>query len=53
MTGCLSGPDHREAIWHDIAHFQRLGLDVIRLHVFDRQISDEAGAPARPGGPRT
>lgn len=37
------GLDHRGTIRHDVAHFQQLGLDVIRLHVFDRQISDETG----------
>ena len=30
------GLSHREVIDHDVAHFQRLKLDVIRLHVFDR-----------------
>ncbi len=37
------GEDHRVVIDHDVAHFQRLGLDAIRLHVFDRQISDLEG----------
>jgi hypothetical protein len=37
------GEDHRRAIERDVVHFQRLGLDAIRLHVFDRQISDLAG----------
>jgi len=35
--------DHRTTIERDVAHFDRLGLDVIRLHVFDRQISDLQG----------
>jgi hypothetical protein len=39
----LRGENHRQTIDRDVAHFSRLGLDVIRLHVFDRQISDEAG----------
>ena len=39
----LLGEDHRKAIDRDVAHFARLGLDVIRLHVFDRQISDKQG----------
>ncbi|MCU0874499.1 MAG: cellulase family glycosylhydrolase, partial [Pirellulaceae bacterium] len=37
------GEDPRRTIERDVAHFQRLGLDAIRLHVFDRQISDLAG----------
>ena len=37
------GKDHRAAIARDVAHFQRMGLDAIRLHVFDRQISDKQG----------
>lgn len=37
------GLDHRSVIEQDVAHFQRLGLDAIRLHVFDRQISDRQG----------
>lgn len=37
------GEDHRKTIDRDVAHFDRLGLDVIRLHVFDRQISDKQG----------
>ena len=37
------GADHRKAIERDVAHFDRLGLDAIRLHVFDRQISDLQG----------
>ena len=38
-----AGKDHRQAIEQDVAHFARLGLDAIRLHVFDRQISDPQG----------
>ena len=37
------GEDHRKTIDRDVAHFDQLGLDVIRLHVFDRQISDKQG----------
>ena len=37
------GLDHETVIRQDVAHFQRLGLDTIRLHVFDRQISDQQG----------
>lgn len=37
------GEDHRRTIERDVAHFARLGLDVIRLHVFDRQVSDLEG----------
>ena len=39
----LLGEDHRKTIDRDVAHFDLLGLDVIRLHVFDRQISDKEG----------
>lgn len=39
----LLGEDHRKTIQRDVAHFDQLGLDVIRLHVFDRQISDKQG----------
>jgi len=37
------GLDHRRVIDVDVAHLQRMGLDLIRLHVFDREISDEEG----------
>ena len=37
------GLDHQRVIRQDVAHFRRLGLDAIRLHVFDRQISDKQG----------
>jgi len=39
----LLGEDHRQTIDRDVAHFDLLGLDAIRLHVFDRQISDKQG----------
>lgn len=37
------GLDHDQAIREDVAHFQRLGLTAIRLHCFDREISDREG----------
>ena len=39
----LLGKDHRRTIDRDVAQFDLLGLDAIRLHVFDRQVSDELG----------
>lgn len=37
------GTDHRQAIRDDLEHFRRLGLDAIRLHCWDREISDRQG----------
>jgi len=37
------GADHEQAIRDDLAHFKRLRLDLLRLHVFDREISDRLG----------
>ena len=37
------GADHEQVMAQDIAHFVRLGLDLVRLHVWDREISDRAG----------
>ena len=37
------GADHRKVIDQDVAHFARLGLDALRLHVFDREVSDREG----------
>jgi hypothetical protein len=37
------GADHRRAIREDAAHLRRLGLGCIRLHCFDREISDGEG----------
>lgn len=37
------GLNHKETIDHDLLHFERMGLDALRLHVFDREISDERG----------
>ena len=40
------GVDHRPAIRDDVAHFRRLGLDLLRVHCFDRQISRRDGSLA-------
>jgi hypothetical protein len=37
------GLQHEEVIRQDVAHFARLGLDAIRLHCWDREISDLEG----------
>ena len=37
------GADHEQTIRSDLAHFKRLRLDLLRLHVFDREISDRQG----------
>ena len=37
------GLDHKKCIDQDVAHFVRMGLNAIRLHVFDREISDKKG----------
>ena len=37
------GADHKKVIDQDVAHFARLGLDALRLHVFDREVSDHEG----------
>jgi hypothetical protein len=37
------GLDHDQAIREDVDHFQRLGLTAIRLHCWDREISDREG----------
>jgi hypothetical protein len=37
------GIDHKAAIDMDVAHIARLGLDAYRVHVWDRQISDDQG----------
>ena len=37
------GADHKQVIDQDVLHFARLGLDAIRLHVFDRELSDAEG----------
>ena len=38
------GVDPRTAIRDDVAHFRRLGLDLLRVHCFDRQISRRDGS---------
>lgn len=40
------GVDPRAAIRDDVAHFHRLGLDLLRVHCFDRQISCRDGSLA-------
>ncbi len=40
------GVDHRTAMRDDVAHFRRLGLDLLRVHCFDRQISRRDGSLA-------
>ena len=37
------GLDHRQAIGDDLEHLRRLGLDALRLHCWDREISDREG----------
>ncbi len=37
------GADHEQTIRTDLAHLKRLRLDLLRLHVFDREISDRQG----------
>ncbi|MBP8955141.1 MAG: hypothetical protein KBI47_22315, partial [Armatimonadetes bacterium] len=37
------GFDHEQAIRDDVKHFARLGLTAIRLHCWDREISDHQG----------
>ena len=38
------GVDHKSAIRNDVVHFRRLGLDLLRVHCFDRQISHRDGS---------
>lgn len=40
------GVDHRTAIRDDVTHLRRLGVDYIRVHCFDRQISRRDGSLA-------
>lgn len=35
--------DHRRSIDEDFDDFQRMGLDLLRIHVFDSEITDAAG----------
>ena len=37
------GAEHKQVIDQDVLHFARMGLDALRLHVFDREVSDETG----------
>lgn len=37
------GFDHKEVIRRDVANFRRLGLTALRVHCFDREISDKDG----------
>ncbi|MGQ9730919.1 MAG: cellulase family glycosylhydrolase [Candidatus Zipacnadales bacterium] len=37
------GLEHKTTIDQDLVHLERMGLDALRLHVFDREISDEQG----------
>lgn len=37
------GADYRQAIAEDVAQFQLMRLDFVRIHVFDREISDREG----------
>ncbi|MBQ3290510.1 MAG: cellulase family glycosylhydrolase [Kiritimatiellae bacterium] len=39
-----NGYDHKEVIATDVAHFKRIGVDYVRLHCFDREISTPDGA---------
>lgn len=45
-----AGKDPFETMRMDVAHFRRLGLDCLRIHCFDRQISDAEGHLVDPGG---
>ncbi len=45
-----AGKSPYETMRMDVAHFRRLGLDCIRIHCFDRQISDAEGHLVDPGG---
>ena len=37
------GAAHKQVIDQDVLHFARMGLDALRLHVFDREVSDQEG----------
>lgn len=45
-----AGKSPFETMRMDVAHFRRLGLNCIRIHCFDRQISDVEGHLVDPGG---
>lgn len=38
-----AGADYRKAIAEDVAQFRLLGLDFVRIHVYDREITDAEG----------
>ncbi len=42
-SGKIMGVDLRLAMEQDVYHFQRLGLDLFRVHVWDCEISDTLG----------
>ena len=37
------GLDHKEVIRRDVAQLRRLGLSLVRVHCFDREVSDREG----------
>lgn len=37
------GLDHKKVMDEDFEHFAKMGIDVIRVHLFDREISDKEG----------
>lgn len=37
------GADHYRAIDRDIEHFKQIGVNFVRMHVYDREISDQDG----------
>ncbi len=37
------GLDHRKIIDEDLRHFQILGIDLIRMHLYEREITDRLG----------
>ncbi len=39
----LLGADHKRVAEQDIRHIRRLGVDLLRVHVFDRELSDREG----------
>lgn len=45
-----AGLDHYATMRMDVEHFKRLGLDCLRIHCFDRQISDREGHLVDPEG---
>jgi hypothetical protein len=45
------GAYHEQTIRSDLAHFKRRRLDLLRLHVFDRETSPLGGSPKGMQGP--